>query len=294
MKFKDKNNFDEEDDISLQMLREEERDVGDYSEEESDNKQVFIYLILGVITLVLCGVSFVIGVNVGQNNEKRHAVTKEETVLSSNTQNTKPITNLDDIAKSSNPSNMEKKPAQGTSQIQTQTAQSIAQSTAQVKPEQSQIEIKEVDKNTNQLMILQNAKNAANKQNVLPKKPGSETTANASPTIKTQPTGSTKPAPSPSPVSEATKPQEPSSASAAGKNFTIQIKATEDKDQAETLKKSFVQKGYDAFISVVTVKDKTFYRVRLGKYASENEAMVAAEELKRKENLKDELWITKL
>ena len=54
------------------------------------------------------------------------------------------------------------------------------------------------------------------------------------------------------------------------------------------------KKGYDAYISTVEVRDRIFYRIRIGKYSSEEIALKAAEKLKKKEKLEDGVWVTSM
>ncbi|MBU1627363.1 SPOR domain-containing protein [bacterium] len=273
MKYEDDNDFEEEEDISLQMLREEEREVEDYPEEEGDKKQVFIYVILGVITIVLCGISLIIGLNMGRSLERKQNVMKEETILSSNLDSTKQITNLDSSMSAVSSTDKEEK-------------------TAQREIEKSEIEIKEVDKSaSSEFMILQNAK-ATGVKTPEPQKTDSAVVEKSGSTATYENKETSKPAPTT--FLEETKESSQTFPQADGKYFTIQIAATEDRNQAETLKTALTDKGYDAYISTVDVRDKTFYRVRVGRYAAENEAMHAADSLKSKENLKNDIWITSM
>jgi len=77
-----------------------------------------------------------------------------------------------------------------------------------------------------------------------------------------------------------------------GKFYTIQITASENKEMAEKVRADWVAKGYDAFISTVKVKDKTFYRVRVGKFETKAIALQKASEIKTKEKLNKDFWVT--
>lgn len=68
--------------------------------------------------------------------------------------------------------------------------------------------------------------------------------------------------------------------------FTIQVSAFQDKNQADQLVSRLKRKGYDAFITRAAIPGKgTWYRVRVGRYASRDEAQAVAATLKRKEGI---------
>lgn len=75
-----------------------------------------------------------------------------------------------------------------------------------------------------------------------------------------------------------TKPQP-----AGGKaKFTLQLSAFQDKAEAESFLATVKGAGYGAYVVSAEVDGKTFYRVRLGNYASYDEAVAAKAEFERK------------
>ena len=75
-------------------------------------------------------------------------------------------------------------------------------------------------------------------------------------------------------------------AAKSGTKFTIQVSAFQDRHQADRLVSSLKQKGYQAFIAKAEIPGKgTWYRVRIGQYASRDAAQGIANTLKRKEGI---------
>jgi len=235
----------EKHDIPLDVLREEEDELVEIPEEEAGRKRVFIYLILAVIAFALCGISFVFGIKMGRNLERKQLVLREEMVRSKQYK-IRPLPHPDKAGKEAPPRKVDEKENISTKQIEEYEGEGGSQ----------------------EFMILQNARKTGKKKTAKREPPDSA--------IKKV---------------EAAK-QEKQSPKDAEKYFTIQVAATGNKEQAEALKEGLAEKGYDAYISTVRVHGKKFYRIRIGKFSSEREAMHAAEELKEKENLKNDLWIT--
>jgi len=257
----DDNNGIEHEDISLKMLRDEERELDEFPEEDMNRRNILIYLIIGVIAIALCGISFVFGVKMGRNLERSQWVMKEETIPSSEIRHLEPLVkpdiseNEDDIVR---------------------FKENEKHSTGSDKD--NQMGVQEVERGSSEFMILQNAKANAKKEKDREEKPVPQTSQRISPlkVDKIEKSPARKEIRHPS-----------------LKMFTIQIAATEDKEGAEKLKDNMQKKGYDAFISSVIVSDKTFYRVRIGRYASENAALLAAENIKNKEKIGD-VWVTSM
>ena len=68
-----------------------------------------------------------------------------------------------------------------------------------------------------------------------------------------------------------------------GKAWSVQVNAFPDERSAKQLVDRLNNKGYNAVISEARNKGKTWYRVRVGKYGSREEADKALEDLKSKE-----------
>ena len=69
-----------------------------------------------------------------------------------------------------------------------------------------------------------------------------------------------------------------------GKSWTVQVNAYPDERSAKQLVDRLKNKGYNAVISEMRNKGKVWYRVRVGKYGSREEADKALENFKTKEN----------
>jgi cell division septation protein DedD len=70
-----------------------------------------------------------------------------------------------------------------------------------------------------------------------------------------------------------------------GKVWTVQVNAYPDERSANQLVDRLKNKGYNAAMSETRNKGKLWYRVRVGRYGSREEADKAVEELKNKEKL---------
>jgi len=70
----------------------------------------------------------------------------------------------------------------------------------------------------------------------------------------------------------------------AGKTWSVQLNAFPDENSAKRLVDRLKNKGYNAVVSEARNKGKVWYRVRVGKYSSREEADKALENLKTKEN----------
>jgi len=67
--------------------------------------------------------------------------------------------------------------------------------------------------------------------------------------------------------------------------WTVQVNAYPEEKSAQRLVERLKEKGYDAYMVVSNVKGRTWHRVRVGKFATRDEAKKAQEELQTKENL---------
>ena len=70
----------------------------------------------------------------------------------------------------------------------------------------------------------------------------------------------------------------------AGKTWSVQLNAFPDEKSAKQLVDRLKNKGYNAVISEARNKGKVWYRVRVGKYGSREEADKALENFKTREN----------
>jgi rare lipoprotein A len=98
----------------------------------------------------------------------------------------------------------------------------------------------------------------------------------ATPTA-TEPTDASPPATAPSTVSPIA--ETPVSNDTPGTIFTIQVGSFSNKANAETLYASLAEKYSDVLIDEFSTTDTTYWRVRLGKFSSREDAQKKAEEL---------------
>ena len=83
-------------------------------------------------------------------------------------------------------------------------------------------------------------------------------------------------------ASPATKPDAPRSVDAAKAKFTLQLSAFQDQAEAEAFLSTVKSAGYGAYVTAADVDGKKFYRVRLGNYASYDDAVAAKAEFEKK------------
>lgn len=102
-----------------------------------------------------------------------------------------------------------------------------------------------------------------------------------------QPPASVEQQPSPSQPT----PQTPALAGvpAGTGTFTIQISSWPSRSRATTVVNRLASQGFDAYIVEGLVKGKTWYRVRVGRYASAAEAQAAADKISE-----NGVWVTKI
>lgn len=77
---------------------------------------------------------------------------------------------------------------------------------------------------------------------------------------------------------------------AAGGGLVIQVFSTADKEQADRLRERLVKAGQSAFLSPSEKGSQTMYRVRVGPFASREQAEQVAEKLRKEQKL--DTWIT--
>jgi len=81
---------------------------------------------------------------------------------------------------------------------------------------------------------------------------------------------------------EAAKPEAPRSVDAAKAKFTLQLSAFQDQAEAEAFLSTVKSAGYGAYVTAADVDGKQFYRVRLGNYATYDDAVAAKAEFEKK------------
>jgi cell division protein FtsN len=265
----EKNFGNREDDFSLDILKEEEGGSEEFFKEPKENKKPLFFLVMGIIAFALCGISFILGIKLGRSLEKKQQVMMEEELVSSSTRIQEkgplsPPVDQQEISPSTEktgvpvPTNgLEEKPSSESTKSKDSTEFMILQNT-KATPQKTPEPTEKIQRESQPVDILEDQQKAQ-------------------PTPVVQKTDTTKTQNTPS-----------------GKMFTIQIGSSEVKQEADKLLKTYILKGYDAYISSGVVNYKTYYRVRIGKYSSEEIAKKAAEELKTKENLKEgKIWVTK-
>lgn len=82
-----------------------------------------------------------------------------------------------------------------------------------------------------------------------------------------------------------TKSETPAAAKTGDKIWSVQANSYPDEKSANELVDRLKNKGYNAFVTQANVKGKTWYRVRVGRVGSREEAEKIEAELKNKENL---------
>jgi cell division septation protein DedD len=85
------------------------------------------------------------------------------------------------------------------------------------------------------------------------------------------------------PEPAAPAPAKPAAAPAKPGKWTLQLSAFQDRMEAETFLADIKGQGYDAFIVEAQIPDKgMFYRVRVGRYATYEDAVAAKTAFERK------------
>ncbi|MEE9572458.1 MAG: SPOR domain-containing protein, partial [Candidatus Neomarinimicrobiota bacterium] len=75
-------------------------------------------------------------------------------------------------------------------------------------------------------------------------------------------------------------------------NFTIQVAAESNADVAVQIVNRLIEAGYDAYLQeYITVSNRIVYRVRIGKFATLNNATQAASKITNDQGLP--IWVTK-
>jgi cell division septation protein DedD len=76
-----------------------------------------------------------------------------------------------------------------------------------------------------------------------------------------------------------------------GKPWTIQVNAFQQESDARSLAKKLTERGYDAYVT--SNKNQTWYRVRVGRFASKDETQELLEKLKTKERFTSAMSVSR-
>jgi cell division septation protein DedD len=74
--------------------------------------------------------------------------------------------------------------------------------------------------------------------------------------------------------------------------FTVQVSSTPSEEYARSVLDSFKVRGYDAYISSVSINEKNYYRVRIGHFSSRSQAQQTSAEINGKFGLQS--WVDKI
>ena len=86
------------------------------------------------------------------------------------------------------------------------------------------------------------------------------------------------------PAEETPKPEPASATKDSGKIWRAQVNAFPDDRSAKQIVDRLKNKGYNAYVTEVQNKGRTWYRVNVGKFGSRDEADKMVETLRSKEN----------
>lgn len=102
------------------------------------------------------------------------------------------------------------------------------------------------------------------------------------------------------PVAEAPEPRSTGSDAVASfpeadpgldSGWVIQVRSTTDRSQADTLTRALVVDGYQAFVVPAEIDGTTWYRVRVGRYRSRDDAETVERRLARRGDI-EQTWVT--
>lgn len=94
------------------------------------------------------------------------------------------------------------------------------------------------------------------------------------------PTPSVAPTAAPTPVTPAAPVAEPTRSALRG-TYQVQVQALADRSSADRLARDLRARGYEADVSAAKVGGQTLYRVRVGTFATENDAREVVAKLRR-------------
>ena len=73
--------------------------------------------------------------------------------------------------------------------------------------------------------------------------------------------------------------------------YTVQVESSPSQSYIMQQVQAFTQRGYDAYLGTVTVEGKTYFRLRIGRFADRTEAVRVSEEINSMFNLRS--WVDK-
>jgi cell division protein FtsN len=85
--------------------------------------------------------------------------------------------------------------------------------------------------------------------------------------------------------------QKKSGETVEGKPWTVQVNAFQQEADARSLAKKLTEKGYDAYVT--PNKNQTWFRVRVGRFASKDETQELLEKLKTKEKFTSAMSVSR-
>jgi cell division septation protein DedD len=74
-----------------------------------------------------------------------------------------------------------------------------------------------------------------------------------------------------------------------GEGYTVQVAAGHNFDYARFMVDKFITRGYEAYLQDADVEGETYYRIRIGNYATVTEARTVGEDIQDKYSL--DYWI---
>ncbi|HWP59768.1 MAG TPA: SPOR domain-containing protein [Candidatus Acidoferrales bacterium] len=102
--------------------------------------------------------------------------------------------------------------------------------------------------------------------------------------------GAKKTSPKPEPQAQ---PEQAQAKKELAGNWTVQVNAFPHERDANELAKRLSAKGYDAYVVPVEVKGRTWYRVRVGRFANREQAKELQETMKTKEKLTNAITVSR-
>lgn len=120
--------------------------------------------------------------------------------------------------------------------------------------------------------------------------PEPEATTQAPETPQAGEVAPTTPTPTPTAPKKAERPKVP--VSSTGGTYTVQVSSWMTPSKANAEVKRLVDAGFDSFVEDGTVSGEKWYRVRVGRYATEKEAAASAAQLQQM--LENGIWVARV
>lgn len=77
----------------------------------------------------------------------------------------------------------------------------------------------------------------------------------------------------------------------AAAGWVIQVKSSPDRDTVDQLQEALARSGFPAFVIAAEIEGTTYYRVRVGRYRTEEDAQEVARALARRDDV-EQTWVT--